>query len=147
MARLARRKLSLLLPLLLLLSGCKDPYGSCVRAGADIAGGITTAMQTVDSIEKAGQMTATEEKNILGYLEYANKADAVFLTCVSTAHTSGSKTGTYTACATAFQNTLNNPAQLALLHVTNPTTQTTVTSLTSAIVTSVGALITGLGGA
>jgi len=129
------------------LVGCADPYGACVKAGADIATGIATAMQTVDATQQNGYITPKEELNVVGYLEYANKADEAFLSCASTAHTAKSVKGSYTACASAFSDSLNNPAELDMIHVVNPAAQITVTSIVNTIVNSAGAIVSGLGGA
>lgn len=134
----------LLLPM---LAGCADPYGACVKAGADIASGIASAMQTVDVTQQNGFITSKEELNVIGYLEYANKADEAFLTCASTANAAKSVKGSYTACASAFQNSLNSPAELAMIHVVNPSAQVTITTVVNTIINSAGAIIAGLGGA
>ena len=131
---------------LLPLAGCKDPYGACAKAGADIANGITQGMNTVDQAGQNGLLTAAEEKNVAGYLEYANKADETFLACVGSAHTN-TAAGAFTACVQSFQTTLNTPAELALIHVTNPQAQATVTGITTTIAGALTALISGLNGA
>ena len=136
-----------ILALLITVTGCADPYGACVKAGADIATGIATAMQTVDATQQNGYITPKEELNVVGYLEYANKADEAFLSCASTAHTAKSVKGSYTACASAFSDSLNNPAELDMIHVVNPSAQATVTSIVNTIVNSAGAIVSGLGGA
>jgi len=143
------RKLSVVLTLAALISlgGCKDPYGAAVKAAADIGTGIAQGMKTVDSIRQQGLITPAEESNVLDYLEFANKADEAFQSCVDTAHTSGSKAGSFTACATAFNTSLNNPTELALLHVANTTASQNITTIINGITTGVNAIIAGLGGA
>ncbi len=130
------------------LIGCSDPYGSSVKAGADIANGIATGMQTVGALQRQGTITAPQALNVLGYLEFANKGDEAFLTCAQTAHTNGNKAGTYTACAQAFNSTLNTPAELALVKLNgNAAAAQTVNTIVNGITSAAQAIITGLGGA
>ena len=136
----------LLCALVLSLAGCSDPYGACVKAGADIATGISGGARTVVQLEASGLITQSEELNVLGYMKFANDADGAFLTCVSSANTAGSKAGTFTACAQAFNTSLANPTELALIHVSNPNAQTQITTISQTIATGVATLITALGG-
>ena len=140
------RKLLLILPLLL-LAGCKDPYGASAKAAADIATGINTGMTTIGSLQQQGVITKAEALNVLGYMEYANKGDEAFTSCIQTAHTSGSKAGSFTACAQTFNAALNNPAELALIHVSNSQASGTISTIVNGVTTAVAAIITGLGGA
>lgn len=128
------------------LAACSDPYGASAKAGADIATGIASGLQTVQQLQASGAITAAEALNVAGYLEFANQGDEAFLTCVQTAHTSGSKSGTFTACATAFNSTLNNPTQLALVHVGNTNASQTISTIVNGITTGVTLVITALGG-
>ena len=139
----------LILPLLLCLSlaGCKDPYGGASKAGQDIATSITQGMQTVSQLAGTGTVTQIEALNVLGYFEFANKADEAFLTCVSGAHAGGNKPGTYTACASAFNSSLNTPSELLLLHVVNPSASATISTVVTGLSTAVTAITTALGGA
>lgn len=137
------------LPVLLfcvLLIGCKDPYGACVKASADIGTGIAQGMKTVDSLRVQGAINAQEESQVLDYLEFANTADRSFLTCAQTAHTSGTKAGSFTSCATEFNTSLNDPAKLALIHVTNAQASQNISIIVNGITTGVTAVITALGG-
>jgi hypothetical protein len=129
------------------LSSCSDPYGAVVKAGANIAAGITAGDNTVLQLEQSGTITKQEAVNVLGYLEFANKADEALLTCATTAKATGSAKGSFSACTTAFANTLNNPAELALIHVSNSGAQTTVTAIVNAISAGASLLATSLGGA
>ena len=140
------KKLMAVLPLVLLLAGCKDNYGACEKAALDIGTGITAGMKTVDSLRVAGAISVSEETNILNYLEFANKADGAFATCAQASHTAGSKAGAYTSCATLFQTTLANPQALALIRVGNPTAQGEVQLIVAGVNTGVTAILTALGG-
>lgn len=130
-----------------LLMGCKDPYGACVKASADIGTGIAQGMKTVDSLRVQGLVTPAEESSVLDYLEFANTADRAFLTCAQTAHTSGSKAGSFTACATGFNSSLNNPTELALIHVSNAQGSQNVSIIVNGITTGIAAVSAALGGA
>lgn len=132
---------------LLLLVGCKDPYGASAKAGADIGTGIAQGMNTVSQLQQQGTISAAEALNVLGYLEFANKGDEAFISCVQTAHTAGNKAGTYTACAQAFNTTLNNPTELALIKVSNSAASANISTIVNTITTAVAAVETALGGA
>lgn len=128
------------------MAGCKDPYGGCVKAGAAIGVSIGQGMNTVANLQQQGLISATEAINIISYLEYANKADEAFLTCVATAHTSGSKAGSFTGCATVFNVTLNSPSALLLIKVNNPGASQTISTVVNAVTTGVTAVEATLGG-
>jgi hypothetical protein len=133
--------------LCLFLIGCKDPYGACVKASADIGTGIAQGMKTVDTMRVNGQITSAEESNVLDYLEYANGADRAFLTCSQAVHTSGAKAGSFTACASTFSVSLAAPDKLALLHVSNPNSEQNIMLTIQAVSTAVNAIVSALGGA
>lgn len=132
---------------LLGVAGCKDPYGACAKAGADIASGIGKGMTTVQDLEAQGVISATEAINVLGYLEYANKADEAFLSCVASAHGAIAKSGAFTTCAQTFNLTLNNPTQLALIHVNDSAASSTVSLIVQGVTAGVTAIVSGLKGA
>lgn len=141
------RKLFPALLFVFLLIGCKDPYGACVTASSAIAQSIATGMQQTFNLQKQGIISAQEESNLLDYFEFANKADGAFLTCATEAHTNGSKAGTYTACAQTVNTSLNNPTEVALLHVANPQATTTVSLTVNAVLAGISTLTAALGGA
>lgn len=128
------------------LAGCKDPYGACEKAALDIGNGIAAGMKSIDALRQNGQISVQEESNVLGYLEFANKANGAFGSCAQAAHTAGSKAGSYTACAQVFSQQLANPQQLALIHVNNPQSQQNVQVIINAVNTGVTAILTALGG-
>lgn len=136
-----------LLPAVLLLISCRDPYGSSAKAGADIANGIAQAFSTIDQLRVQGTITPAEELNVANYLKFANDGDKAYLSCVSTAHVNGNKAGTYTACATSFNTALNNPTELALIKVSNTSASQTIGVIVNGLTAGVNAIVTGLGGA
>lgn|SRR5690348_2070220 len=129
------------------IAGCKDPYGGCAKAGADIAQGVSTGLATVASLQQQGEITSAEALNVAGYLEFVNKGDEAFLSCVQTAHINGNKPGTYTACTATFNTTLNTPAELALVKVGNATASATINTIVTGFSTAVTLIQTQLGGA
>lgn len=132
---------------MLAVSGCsKDSYGVCLKASADIATGVSQGMQTVDALRQQGVITAAEESSSLDYLKFVNDGDKAFLACAQAAHTSGSKAGSFTACATIFNSSLNNPQEMALIHVANPNAQATISNIVQAVVTGVNLVLSTLGG-
>lgn len=141
------RKVLAVAVLALCCVGCKDPYGASAKAGADIASGIASGMQTVQQLQQSGSISATEALNVAGYLEYANKGDEAFMVCVDAVHTAGPKAGSFTACANGFNATLNNPTELALIHVANTQASQNISTIVSGITTGVSLTITTLGGA
>ena len=135
-----------LLGLVLFVAGCKDPYGACEKTAADIGNGITSGMKTVDGLRVSGLITVQEETQVLGYMKFANDANGAFGTCAQAAHTAGDKAGSFTACATAFSQTLNNPQELALIHVSNPQAQAEITTIANGVTAGVSAVLAALGG-
>lgn len=144
-----KRKAVWLMPILALAfvaAGCKDPYGACEKAAADIGTGIATGMKTVDSLRVAGTISTQEETNVLGYLKFANDANGAFGACAQAAHNAGSKAGSFTACAQVFSQTLNNPAELALIHVSNSQAEATITPIANGVTAGVLSVLAALGG-
>jgi hypothetical protein len=129
------------------IGGCRDPYGGCAKAGADIAQGVSTGLATIASLQQQGEISLAEELNVAGYLEFVNKGDEAFLTCVQTAHMDGNKPGTYTACTQAFNTALNTPSRLALLKVSNSTASATINTIVTGFTTAVSLIESQLGGA
>ena len=127
------------------LCGCKDPYGACVKADADIGQAISAGLATVTQLQQQGTITKQEALNVAGYLEFANQGDEAFGTCAQAAHTSP-KAGAFTTCATTFNTTLNSPAALQLVHVSNASASQTITTIVTGITTGLTALLAGLGG-
>jgi hypothetical protein len=141
------KRLAVVLGLALALAGCKDNYGACEKAALDIGNGVTAGMKTVDQLRVSGLINVQEESNVLGYLKFINDADAAFGTCAQNAHLAGSKAGAYTACANVFTSTLNNPAELALIHVNNPQAQQNIQVIVEGVNTGINAVLAALGGA
>lgn len=144
---MTRLRLTLCLVACVALAGCKDPYGASSKAAADIAAGITAGMQTTASLGQQKTITPQEAANVLGYLEVANHANEAFETCISAAHTDGDKLGTYTACVSAFNTALNNPANLALVKVANSSASQTIMTVVNGLTAATAAIASALGGA
>jgi hypothetical protein len=145
-----RLALAVLLPAILLLAGfkgCNDPYTACVQGSSVAAQSINQGMTTVDTLRQQGTLSVAEESQALDYMEFANKADGAFLSCAQEAHTNGNKPGTYTACANTFNTALNNPAELALLHVSNAQASQTLNTIVIGVTAGVNSLVAALGGA
>lgn len=136
----------LLCACLCVLAGCSDPYGACVKASADIAGGIGQGMNTVAQLQQNGAISSSEALSAINYLEFANQADEAFLSCAQTAHASPSKAGAFTACATTFNAALNNPNELALVKISNPNASATVNTVVEGVTAGVSTLAAALGG-
>jgi hypothetical protein len=136
----------LLLPLLLLLSSCNDPYRACVQANADVAQAISNGLATITQLQQQGLISTKEAPSVAGYFEFANKADETFGNCAKNVHTSGATAGSYTACAQAFNTSLNNPNQLALLHVSNTNASQTISIIVTGLTNGANSIITSLGG-
>jgi hypothetical protein len=130
-----------------LLIGCKDPFGACVTASSIAAQTIGQGMQTVDQLRQQGHVSTAEESSLLDYFEFANKADAAFLTCAQTAHSGGNQPGTYTSCANTFNASLNNPTELALLHISDSSASQTISEIVQGVTSGISGLIATLGGA
>lgn len=141
------KRIAVLALLCIACVGCNDPYGASSKAGADIASGITSAMNMTAGLQKQGTISTQEALNVLGYFEFANRADEAFLSCVRLAHTNGNKVGTYTACASTFNTALNTPADLALIKVGNSAALNDINLAVKSITDAVNAILSGLGGA
>ena len=131
---------------LLAMFSCKDPYGACEKASADVASGITGGFNTVNQLQQSAQVSPQEAANIYNYLKFANDANGAFSVCAQQAHTAGSKAGAYTACSTTLTAALNTPSELALLHVSNPNSQQAVEAIVNTANTGISGLVTALGG-
>jgi hypothetical protein len=136
----------LILPLLLALTGCSDPYGTAAKLAQDVAVTVNQADVTVDQFRVAGTVSADEERAILGYLSSLNTLDGVYIGCVQAAHGNTGTVGGFTACAQNLASSVGNPATLAAIHVSNPDTQAKVTAIVQGIVTLVNTTITALNG-
>jgi hypothetical protein len=127
--------------------GCKDPYGASVKAGNVIAASVTAGLQTVASLQQSGTITTQEAISVAGYIDFVNKGDEAFLTCAASAHAAPKTPGAYTACATTFAGVVNNPQNLLLIKVSNPSAQGTISTIANGFATAVTAISTSLGGA
>jgi len=132
---------------LLLMAGCSDPYGASAKAAADIAAGVGAGLSTVQSLATNGTITKAEAINAAGYLKFVNDADGSFETCIGAAHSLATKTGAFTACTQTFVTGLNNPTELALIHVANTQASQTLSAVANGFVTGLQALSVSLGGA
>lgn len=139
--------LAICLGVLSLLAGCKDPYGASSKAAADIAAGITTAMQTTQGLQQQKVISNQEALNVLGYFEFANGADEAFESCIGAAHAGGNQPGTYTACALTFNTALNTPSKLALIKVMSGTASQAITTAVNGLAAATTAIVNALGGA
>ena len=139
------RKLAVLALTVMMLAGCKNPYGACEKAALDIGNGITAGYKTIDDLRVAGKISVQEEISIAGFLKFANDGNGVFGACAQKVHSTGAKTG-YTVCAQAFQQALANPTELALIHVGNPNSQQEVAAVVDEFSSGVSTLIIALGG-
>lgn len=139
------KRLFLVLPLLLFMAACTDPYGTAAKLAQDVAVSVNQADATIDQFRVQGIVTNDEERNILGWLNSLNTLDGAYIGCVQKAHLQ-SIVGGFTGCANSLANSMGSPATLAALHVGNPTSQIKVTAVAQGIVTLVTVTITALGG-
>jgi hypothetical protein len=121
------------------------PYGIASRLADDVALSVNNGDALVDAWRVQGLLTATEERNILGWSNLVNVVNAQYIGCVRVAHTQ-SKVGGLSACAKSLASGIGDPATLDALHVTNPKSQANVTQMANAITGLVTAAITALGG-
>jgi len=140
-------KLLSLAGIMLLLISCADPYGAAAKTAADIAAGVGAGLSTVQSLHVSGTITEPEALNAAGYLKFVNDADGAFETCIGAAHTAATKTGAFTSCTQTFVTGLNNPTELALIHVANTQASQTLSAIASGFVTGLQTLSASLGGA
>lgn len=140
------KRLFLVLPLLLFMAACTDPYGTAAKLAQDVAVSVNQASLTVDQFRVAGTISVSEEDSILIYLNSLNAVDGVYIGCVQSAHLAQTGVGSFTNCANSLLSPMQNPATLIALHVSNPASQAKVTAIVQGIVTLVETTITALGG-
>jgi hypothetical protein len=122
-----------------------SPYTVALKAANSIASGIGNGMTLVDQTRQNGLISAAEESKVLGYLKFANDADKAFADCIAAVHTSGA-VGGFSTCAQTFNATLNNPAEMALIHVGNSKAQSDINAIVQGVITGVTTVVTALKG-
>lgn len=125
------------------IGSCNDPYGASEKAAADIGTGIGVAFQTVDQLRVSGAISIQEERNVLGYLKFANDSNGAFAVCAASVHKSGGK---YSTCGQTFLTALNTPQELALIHVANTQANQTIETAVAGVVGGIATLLAALGG-
>jgi len=125
---------------------CSDPYKDSLRVGDVITSTVPDAMKTVVDIRTAGLITKDEAGNALDYIHFVDLADRPYIQCVQDVHTS-SKVGGLTSCANDFLSQLNDPAKLALIHVSESQGQAKLNVLIGTLTTGLTTLVSSLGGA
>ena len=144
---MTRLWLALALCLVLPFTGCSDAYGTAAKLAQDVAVSINQANLTVDQLRTAGTITPAEESTVLGYLNSLNLLDGIYIGCVQKVHAAPTPlAGGFTNCAQSLSSGIGNPATLAALHISNPTSQAKVTAVVQAVATLVTLTITSLGG-
>ena len=128
------------------LSGCNDPGAVAAKAANDVATAIGAAETTIGQLQAGGTISATEAKNILGYLNAANSLDSQFISCIGTVHAAKGAASGYLTCAQTFLNGLQDPAELANLRVSNPASQQKVDLVVNSVTLILQTVITALSG-
>lgn len=89
-----RRQLQslLLLPLLLLLSGCpKDPYRAALQGSDGVANGVHSSVLTISQLYSKGVASDSYKAEAAKYLDAITDCNMSFRKAVVSAHTSGQK--------------------------------------------------------
>lgn len=129
-----------------LMIGCNDAYGTAAKLAQDVAIVVNQADVTIDNFRASGTVSASEERDILGYLNSLNTLNGTYIACVQAAHASTTKAGSFTGCAQSLVAAIGNPSTLQALHVSNQASQAKVTAVVQGIITLVETTISALGG-
>lgn len=121
-----------------------NPYGVAAKGSDDVAVAINQIETQVDGLHKSGEITSAEEKAILSYANFANAQNGVFQQCVSGVHKSNGAVPAYVACAQTELAAMNDPVQLAAVHVSNPQSQAKVQSIIGTVALAINGVITAL---
>jgi hypothetical protein len=98
----------LLLPLLLLSSGCpKDPYTAAIKASDDVANAVHAAITVATDYYGTGKLSDGEKAQVANYLNLVTDSNMKFRHDVVAAHTQGATVpAIYLQFAQAFVNSV-----------------------------------------
>jgi hypothetical protein len=87
---MVRRKLLVLLPLVLLLSGCpKDPYRASLQGSADVSQAVSSAIKISVSYYGTGKLNDVKKNQIASVLNTVTDCNMTFRRAVVDAHNAG----------------------------------------------------------
>jgi hypothetical protein len=85
-----RRRLLVLLPLVLFLSGCpKDPYGAAIKGSSDVSQAVSSAVKITASYYSAGTIDDAKKAQVAGVLNIVTVCNITFRKAVVDAHNAG----------------------------------------------------------
>lgn len=139
-------KVAVVMLLCFSLSACNDAYGTAAKGSADVAASIGQAENDVDQLRINGVISASEEKSILGYLNFANTLNGQFQSCAKAVHSAnrGAAPQAYMGCVGTFSSGLASPSELAAIHVSSVQGQQRVTLIVQSIQAAVSGVNTAL---
>lgn len=121
----------LLLPLLLLLSGCpKDPYRASIQGSDDVANGVSTGIKITAKYYSQGTFSDSQKAFAAKYLTVVTDCNISFRKSVTDVHNAGQVgIAAFLPIADGFINCVNNSAPLS----TEPKVQDALKIVDSAI--------------
>jgi len=105
----------LLLPLLLLLSGCpKDPYRAAIQGSDDVANGVSSGIKITAKYYSVGTFSDSQKVFAATYLTVVTDCNITFRKNVTDVHNSGQVgIAAFLPIADGFVNCVNNSAPLS----------------------------------
>jgi len=119
-----RRTILLLLPLLLLLSGCpQDPYKAALQGSADVSQAVSSAIKITATYYSAGTIDDKKKATVAGILDTVTNCNTVFRQAVVNTHNSGQTVkqsflpiaDSFVRCAQITPQVMNDPSVSAIL--------------------------------
>lgn len=138
--------LALMFPLFAFNCNSTDtPYGIALKAALDITDSAKTGADTADALRKNGTITASEEKEVLEYLQQVNDIDLkVYVPCVQSAHAAAKTKDGFLACAKSLQSSLSDPKLLAEVKITRDDSQQKVIQISQALINLAQAAVSAI---
>src|SRR6266403_2504857 len=119
-----RRVMLLLLPLLLLLSGCpKDPYRAALQGSADVSQAVSSAIKITTSYYTAGTIDDKKKAQVASVLDVVTNCNTVFRKSIVNTHNSGQTikqsflpiADSFVHCAQITPQVMNDPSVTNIL--------------------------------
>ena len=138
--------IALVLPLVLLLSGCpKDPYVASMAASSDVSNVVADAISITSQLQADNLITNQEVAGIASYLGSITTLNQTFRNSVKQIHSSGvTGKAQYLAAAQTFVTNATNTETLQALRIVNPAAQKKVQIFVRAINTALTGIQTAI---
>jgi hypothetical protein len=144
MVRRLRLQTLILLPLLLLLSGCpKDPYRAAMQGSSDVSQAVSSAIKITASYYSAGTFNDSQKATAAKYFTVVTDCNMTFRKAATDAHNAGlTLPAAFLPIADGFVNCVRTSAPLSNdVKVTNvlKAVDTAINGISAAIASAKGA--------